>query len=142
MPDIKILYLKNAFKEERNVSGRIELVAAFQEPIVLKPKERAIIPTGVALELPSEWEAQIHSLPSMAMEHGVTVLNSPGTIDPDYRGEVMVILINLGGEAVTIARGTPIAVMSFSQFTRVVLVQVDSLQETERSTQGLGSTGH
>ena len=144
-PTIKIQYLTNAYKREspetHDASQRIELLAAIEDPIVLRPRERATIGTGLALELPSGWEAQIHPLPSMALAHGVTVLNSPGTIDPDYRGEVKVILINLGERAVTIERGAPIAVMSFSQFTRVVLVKTEKLQGTERSTRGLGSTG-
>lgn len=143
MPGIKILRLANTYPsgEIQSASHRIQLVAAVQDSIVLRPRARAVIPTGLALEIPPEWEAQIHPLPSMAMEYGVTVLNSPGTIDPDYRGEVMVILINLGEKEITIERGTPIALMSFAPFTRVVLVQTENLQETVRSTQGLGSTG-
>jgi dUTP pyrophosphatase len=143
--NIKILRLPNACENDGNdvqsSHQRIGLVAAFEDSIILAPKARAVIPTGLALELPPQWEAQIHPLPSMAKEHGVTVLNSPGTIDPDYRGEVMVILINLGEADVKITRGTPIAVMSFAPFVRVVLVPTDNLEATARSDKGLGSTG-
>jgi dUTP pyrophosphatase len=143
LPNIKIRRLPNACNSLDTQSSlqRIELVAAFQDQLILAPKARAVIPTGLAVELPPQWEAQIHSLPSLASEHGVTVLNSPGTIDPDYRGEVMVILINFGESAVTIKRGMPIALMNFAPFTRVTLVLAESLQETVRSDKGLGSTG-
>ena len=145
MPEIRILYLTNACKQDcsdiQSAHQRIELVAAMQDSVALQPRQRATIPTGLALELPPDWEAQIHPLPAMATAHGVTVLNSPGTIDPDYRGEVMVILINLGEKEVTIERGTPVALMSFAPFTRVILVQAEKLQDTVRSAQGLGSTG-
>jgi dUTP pyrophosphatase len=144
-PNIKIRRLANACNENdwktELPSQRIELVAAIHDPLILRPRQRLTIPTGLALELPPDWEAQIHPLATMAIEHGITVLNSPGTIDPDYRGEVMVILVNLGERDVTIDRGTPIAVMSFSPFTRAILVPSENLQQTARSSQGLGSTG-
>jgi dUTP pyrophosphatase len=145
MTSIKILHLPNAckdvFDKPQGSTSRIELVAAFYEPIVIRPRERAVVPTGLALELPSGWEGQIHSLPSIAIDKGLTVLNSPGTIDPDYRGEVQAILINLGENDVKIERGMPIAILSFAPFTRVTLVPTENLNPTERSSGGLGSTG-
>lgn len=123
--------------------GQYTLVAAIPEefPIIIKPRDRVAVPTGIALELPENWEGQIVPLQTLAMENGVTVLNSPGTIDPDYRGEIMVILINLGSISETIRRGDPIALIKFTPFQRVELVLAETLTETLRSGNGLGSTG-
>ena len=110
-------------------------------PIVLRPKERAALPTGVAMELPDSMEAQIRPLEDLGAKFGLMVLNSPGTIDPDYRSEIMVILINLGKKSVTIRRGDPIAMMTFHSFVRVRLELSNSLPKTRRATRGLGSTG-
>jgi dUTP pyrophosphatase len=145
MTKIKINVLPNAFGYDLftvNRSSRIELLAALpsDKPIILKPRERTIISTGLAMQLPDDWEAQIITLETLASETGISVLNSPGTIDPDYRGEVMVILVNLGDRDVNLKRGSPIAVLKFAQFVRVQLMRSDTLSETQRGKNGLGST--
>lgn len=110
-------------------------------PRVLQPGERAMIPTGFALALPQGYEAQVRPRSGLAARHGVTCLNTPGTIDRDYRGEVSVILINLGQEAVEIVRGERIAQMVIAPVSHVVFQEVDSLDETGRGSGGFGSTG-
>ncbi len=121
----------------------LDLVAAVPEdaPVNLEPSDRALVPTGFALELPEGYEAQVRPRSGLALKHGVTVLNSPGTIDADYRGEVMVILINLGGDAFLIQRGDRIAQLVVSPVTHVEVVAVDALGATKRGTGGFGSTG-
>jgi len=112
-----------------------------QEPVVLAPGERSMIPTGLAIALPSGYEAQVRPRSGLAAKHGVTCLNSPGTIDADYRGEVKVILINLGQELFVIKRGERIAQMIVAPVTRVELARADSLSATTRGSGGFGSTG-
>ncbi len=121
----------------------LDLVAAIPEDgaINLGPSDRALVPTGFALELPQGYEAQIRPRSGLALKHGVTVLNSPGTIDADYRGEVMVILINLGPDTFLIQRGDRIAQLVVSPVTHVEVVAVAELGATERGTGGFGSTG-
>jgi dUTP pyrophosphatase len=120
-----------------------DLVAAVaeDEPVVLAPLGRALIPTGLVLEIPSGHEGQVRPRSGLALKHGVTVLNSPGTIDADYRGEVKVILVNLGAEPFTIHRGERIAQFVAAPVTRARLVVVDRVGETVRGAGGFGSTG-
>ncbi|MBT3071214.1 dUTP diphosphatase [Rhodomicrobium sp. Az07] len=107
----------------------------------LAPGERALIPTGIALELPHGYEGQVRPRSGLALRHGITVLNAPGTIDSDYRGEVQVLLINLGSEPYAIERGFRIAQLVIAPVSRVTLEIVDELPATKRNTGGFGSTG-
>jgi len=118
-----------------------DLHAAVSEPVVLQPGERRLIPTGFALSMPPELEAQIRPRSGLAFKHGITTLNSPGTIDADYRGEVKVLLINHGQEPFTIARNERIAQMVFQLVPAIQLSEVDELTETERGAGGFGHTG-
>jgi len=122
-------------------SAGMDLRAAITRPLLLKPMERAIVPTGFALELPNGYEAQVRPRSGLALKKGLTVLNSPGTIDADYRGEIKVILINLGEEEVLIQRGDRIAQLVIAPVSRVELVEVEELSPTVRGTGGFGSTG-
>ncbi len=121
----------------------LDLVAAvtFDKPIKLKPGERALIPTGLCLELPKGFEAQIRPRSGLALKHGVTVLNAPGTIDSDYRGEVQVILINLGTVTFTVRRGERIAQMVIAPVIQAKIRSSKKLAKTQRGTDGFGSTG-
>ena len=123
-------------------SAGMDLSAAIDEPITIKAGDIKIIPTGIAMALPEGTEAQIRPRSGLAAKHGVTVLNSPGTIDADYRGEFKVILINHGSEDFTITRGMRIAQTVFAKYEHVKLEPVDSLDETDRGQGGFGSTGH
>lgn len=118
-----------------------DLAAALQTPLTLKPGERALVPTGLAVELPDGFEMQIRPRSGLAARHGVTVLNSPGTVDSDYRGEVKVLLINLGAEAVTISDGERIAQAVIAPVTRAEFRLVDALSGSVRGEGGFGSTG-
>ena len=120
-------------------SAGVDLRAS--EPCVIPPGGRALIPTGLRIALPEGYEAQVRPRSGLALKHGVTLLNSPGTIDSDYRGEVGVILINLGQEPFTVQPGDRIAQMVFAPVTRGVWDEVDALDATERGTGGFGSTG-
>lgn len=120
----------------------MDLLAACQSPVVLKPGERALIPTGVVLSLPPHTEAQIRPRSGLAIKHGITLLNSPGTIDADYRGEIQVIVINHGQEAFTVSRGMRIAQMVFARVVKAGLEVVDNLDGTCRGAGGFGHTGH
>jgi dUTP pyrophosphatase len=121
----------------------LDLLAAVPEeaPIVLAPGEHAMIPTGLSLALPSDHEAQVRPRSGLAAKHGVTVLNSPGTIDADYRGEISVLLINHGSEPFTVQRGERIAQIVIAPVSRVELVPTSSLSTTDRGSGGFGSTG-
>lgn len=119
----------------------LDLVAAVDGPVTLPPLGRALVPTGLAFALPPGTEAQVRPRSGLAARHGVTVLNAPGTIDADYRGEVMVILVNLGSEPFTVSRGDRIAQVVFAPVARAELQVADSLDETERGAGGFGSTG-
>lgn len=119
----------------------LDLEAAIDAPITLKPGERALVATGLAIALPEGYEAQIRPRSGLAVKNGVTVLNSPGTIDADYRGEIKVILANLGAESFTVERGMRIAQMIVASHSRVNWNAVDTLDETERGSGGFGSTG-
>lgn len=112
-----------------------------QEPVTLQPLERKLLPTGLYLELPEGYEAQIRPRSGLALKRGLTVLNSPGTIDADYRGEVGVILINLSGEAQKIESGERICQMVIARHEQPEVVEVESLSETERGAGGFGHSG-
>jgi dUTP pyrophosphatase len=109
--------------------------------VTLAPGARALVPTGIAIALPLGHEAQVRPRSGLAARHGVTVLNAPGTIDADYRGEVQVLLINLGSEAVAITRGMRIAQLVIAPVSHAALREAPSLDETHRGTSGFGSTG-
>jgi dUTP pyrophosphatase len=111
------------------------------ESMVLAPGERAMVPTGLSVAIPQGYEIQVRPRSGLAAKHGLTCLNTPGTIDSDYRGEIKVILVNLGQEAFTIQRGERIAQLVLAPVTRLAWQSVDSLDETERGAGGFGSTG-
>jgi dUTP pyrophosphatase len=119
----------------------MDIVAAIDEPIVMQPGERALIPTGLSIALPAGFECQIRPRSGLAAKNGVTVLNSPGTVDADYRGEIKAILINLGQEPFTIERGMRIAQMIIARYTQASWSVVADLDETSRGAGGFGSTG-
>jgi dUTP pyrophosphatase len=121
----------------------LDLLAAVPEqtPLVLAAGQHAMVPTGLVIALPEGFEAQVRPRSGLAARHGVTVLNSPGTVDADYRGEINVLLVNLGREAFTIRRGERIAQMIVAPVTRVELARADSLPATTRGSSGFGSTG-
>jgi len=122
-------------------SAGMDLRANLDSPIVLKSLERTLVPTGLFLELPLGHEAQIRPRSGLAFKNGLTVLNSPGTIDADYRGEVKVILVNLSNEEFTIQDGERIAQMIISKHEQAEWMEVEELLETERGDGGFGSTG-
>ncbi|MCL4111233.1 UNVERIFIED_CONTAM: hypothetical protein GTU68_026484 [Idotea baltica] len=119
----------------------MDLHASNKEEILLKPLQRALIPTGLAIELPEGFEAQIRPRSGLAYRHGITVLNSPGTIDADYRGEIKVLVINLGAEPFVIQKGERIAQMVVASHERVQWKVAEVLGETERGAGGFGHTG-
>lgn len=127
-------------KMSEQASG-YDLYAAVDGSVVLEPGARALIPTGISLAMPEGLEAQIRPRSGLAFKHGITVLNTPGTIDADYRGEIKVLLINLGQEPFTITRNERIAQMVFQAVPPVTLVEVDELSETQRGAGGFGHTG-
>lgn len=122
-------------------SAGVDLRAQLQEPVMLKPLQRALIPTGLYIELPDGYEAQVRPRSGLALKKGVTVLNSPGTIDSDYRGEIKVIMINLSNETTVINTGERIAQLIVAKYEKVQFKEVDELNETERGEGGFGHTG-
>lgn len=122
-------------------SAGMDLVAAIDKDIELLPGKRAVVPTGLSIELPTGLEAQVRPRSGLAAKYGVTVLNTPGTVDSDYRGEVKIILINLGDEPFHVTRGMRIAQMIIARHERAELVERTSLSETARGAGGHGSTG-
>ncbi len=122
-------------------SSGMDLRSANREPITLKPGERALIPTGIRIAVPPGWEAQVRPRSGLALRYGITCLNSPGTIDSDYRGPVGVILVNLGQEPFTIHRGDRIAQLVICPVAQGEWEEVDSLDDTERGEGGFGSSG-
>ena len=126
---------------ETALAAGADLRAALDADMVLKPGARALVPTGFAMALPAGYEAQIRPRSGLAYKHGITCLNTPGTIDADYRGEVKVLLINHGGEAFTITRGERIAQMVIAAITQPAFVSVETLDDTVRGEGGFGSTG-
>lgn len=122
-------------------SAGMDLRANITEPVVLHPLERRIIPTGLYIALPPGYEAQVRPRSGLAFKHGITVLNSPGTIDSDYRGELGVLLVNLSNEDFTIKAGERIAQMVIARHEQGEFVEVEELDDTERGTGGYGHTG-
>jgi len=141
--EIKIKRLDNIplprYMTEHSVG--MDICAAVNSEIVLMPGERALIPTGIAIALPPGFEAQIRPRSGLAIKHGIGMLNSPGTIDPDYRGEVRVILINLGDKPFKIKRGDRIAQMVISKIAYARIKEVSELPSTTRGEGGFGHTG-
>ena len=123
------------------LSAGMDLRANLEEPIVLQPLQRALVPTGLFMALPSGYEAQVRPRSGLAIKKGITVLNSPGTIDADYRGEVCVILVNLSDEPFTVTDGERIAQMVIAPFLKVEYNEVEELSDTVRGEGGFGSTG-
>jgi dUTP pyrophosphatase len=126
---------------ESSGAAGLDLVAAVDAPVVLRPGERALIPTGLVLELPEGFEGQVRPRSGLALRHGITVLNGPGTVDSDYRGEVKVLLVNLGERPFTVARGERIAQLVVARCERVTLVEAPAAASTRRGSGGFGSTG-
>jgi dUTP pyrophosphatase len=122
-------------------SAGLDLLAAVSEDLNLQPGQRELVPSGIAIALPAGYEAQIRPRSGLAVKHGITLLNAPGTIDADYRGEIKVILANLGAEAFTVTRGMRIAQMVVAPVSRVVWSAAEALDETARGAGGFGSTG-
>ena len=143
MLDIKIINKSNnpnpTYSPEQ--SAGVDLRANLPESIVLNPGERKLVPTGLHLELPDGYEAQVRPRSGLAIKHGITVLNSPGTVDADYRGDVGVILINMGQEPFTINHGERIAQMVIAQYTQVQFLETNELNDSKRGTGGFGSSG-
>lgn len=128
---------------ESDSAAGMDLRAAVveREPIVIVPGGRALVPTGLSLQFPKGFEAQIRPRSGLAAKYGITVLNAPGTVDADYRGEVKVLLVNLGDEAFVVERGARIAQLVMAEVWRAEVVEVDALDPTLRGTGGFGSTG-
>ena len=130
-----------AYETDQAAGMDLRAAVAEDSPVVLAPGERTAIPTGLAIALPAGFEAQVRPRSGLALKAGVTALNSPGTIDADYRGEIKVILINHGAESVTFRRGDRIAQMVVAPVTRAHWLEVDGLDDTARGAGGFGSTG-
>lgn len=122
-------------------SAGLDLRAAVEAAVVLQPGERRLMPTGLAVEIPPGWEGQVRPRSGLALHHGITLPNSPGTIDSDYRGEIGVILLNLGSEPYSIEPGQRIAQLVVAPVEAVEWVEVEDLRESERGAGGFGSTG-
>jgi dUTP pyrophosphatase len=118
-----------------------DIHACIEKPITIVPIQRAFVPTGLKIEIPKGYECQVRPRSGLAAKYGITVLNSPGTIDSDYRGEIKIILINLGEEAFTINNGDRIAQLVFTPVVQVAMEESQELSETERGSGGFGSTG-
>lgn len=123
------------------LSAGLDLRANIDEPLTLQPLQRALVPTGLSMALPAGYEAQVRPRSGLALKHGITVLNTPGTIDADYRGEVGIILINLSAEPFTIHDGNRIAQMVVARCEQAECVGVESLDDTERGSGGFGHSG-
>ena len=146
MPIIPIKQLENAHglalpEYATYDSAGMDLLAAVERDVPLAPLERQLIPTGIAIALPEGYEAQIRPRSGLALKHGITLVNAPGTIDADYRGEIGVIVANVSQEPFVIQRGMRIAQMVIAQYERATWSKVDNLPETERGDGGFGSTG-
>lgn len=126
---------------ESNQAAGMDLRAALGEAVTIRPGERFLIPTGLRMALPKGYEAQVRPRSGLAIRHGVTMLNTPGTIDSDYRGELKVIAVNLGQKAYTVHHGDRIAQMVIAPVVRAGVKQVRKLEETDRGAGGFGSTG-
>lgn len=130
-----------AYETEQSAGMDLRAAVADDAPVTLAPGQRGLIPTGLAIALPPGFEAQVRPRSGLALKHGITCLNSPGTVDADYRGELAVILINLGQEPFVIKRGERIAQMVIAPVTQGVFAEVETLDETARGAGGFGSTG-
>ena len=146
--DVRILRLPHGHdlplpSYQSALAAGLDLLAAVPavSPVTLAPGARALVPTGIAIALPAGYEAQVRPRSGLAARHGLTVLNAPGTIDADYRGEIQVLLVNLGGESVSITRGMRIAQLVIAPVIHAQLREVASLDETPRGMGGFGSTG-
>lgn len=126
---------------ETALAAGMDLAAAVEQEIVLQPGDRVLVPTGLAIALPAGFEAQVRPRSGLAVRHGITVLNSPGTVDADYRGEIKVPLINHGQEPFTISPGSRIAQLVIARHATIQWQEVSVLDETERGVGGFGSTG-
>ncbi len=122
-------------------SAGMDLRANISEPVVLRPMERRLIPTGLHIALPDGYEAQVRPRSGLALKHGITVLNAPGTIDADYRGEVGVVLVNLSDADFVVNDGERIAQLVIARYEKAAFIEVESLDETERGQGGYGHTG-
>lgn len=122
-------------------SAGVDLIAAIDAPIILAPGKRTLVPTGIAIALPKGFEAQLRPRSGLAIKHGISLVNSPGTIDADYRGEIIVIVINHGEEPFTIEPGMRIAQMVIAAYQRITWNEVDDLDNTIRGVNRFGSTG-
>ena len=141
---VRIRRLRDGVELPRYMSelaAGLDLAAALDAPLTLAPMERALVPTGIAIALPPGVEAQIRPRSGLALRLGLTLLNTPGTIDADYRGEIRLIVINLGEESATIANGERLAQMVVARVARVDWTEVESLDETKRGGGGFGSPG-
>lgn len=119
----------------------LDLLANIDSPVTIKPGEIKAIPTGIMLSLPEGYEAQVRPRSGLALKHGITVLNSPGTVDADYRGEITIILINFGSRDFQIYRGDRVAQMVINKIEQAHLIEIDELPESQRGSNGFGSTG-
>jgi len=128
-------------KYQSEYASGADLRAYISQPVSISPLQRCLIPTGLAFQIPEGYEAQVRPRSGLAYKAGLTVLNSPGTIDSDYRGEVQIILINLGNEAITIQPGERIAQIVFTPVVHAQFLHTDSLAGSDRGEQGFGSTG-
>ena len=145
VPELRIKRLRDGARIPSymtDAAAGLDLAACLDADVVLAPGERRLVPTGIAIELPPGHEAQVRPRSGLALKHGITCLNSPGTIDADYRGEVGVILVNLGQAPVTLRDGDRIAQLVVAPVTRVSIVEVDILSDTTRAGGGFGHTGH
>ena len=145
-PQVKILRLPHGEgvplpKYMSHAASGMDIYAAVEGEICLKPGERKLIPTGFKMALPEGYEAQVRPRSGLAIKNGISVLNTPGTVDEDYRGEVGVILVNLGSEAFTVKRGDRVAQMVIKKVEQADIEEVESLSETHRSSGGFGHTG-
>lgn len=123
-------------------SAGLDLLAAVDKNIELKPGARTAVPSGIAIALPENYEAQIRPRSGLALNHGITLLNTPGTVDSDYRGEIRVVVVNLGDAPFRISRGMKIAQMVIARHERIEFSETDELPATHRAAGGFGSTGH
>ncbi len=143
MQTVKVIN-KSAYElpkyETLNAAG-LDVRANITEPIILKPLERTLVPTGLYVEIPEGYEIQVRPRSGLAAKHGISLVNSPGTIDPDYRGEIKIILVNLSNNDFELKPGERVAQLVVAQFTRIEWKEVDSLSETSRGEGGFGSTG-
>lgn len=141
--DVKIINKSNNDlpKYETNASAGLDVRASLSEPYTLQPMERTLVKTGLFLEIPEGYEAQVRPRSGLAIKKGITVLNSPGTIDADYRGEVGVILVNLSQDPFVIEDGDRIAQLVFAQVEQAKWISTDKLSDTSRGEGGFGSTG-